>query len=369
MIFRITIIMLSGLLFWWGCRSQENPNRERIVPVSVLTVHPDSISTFVEITGNLEAGRDALVLSQTSERLMKIEKPVGSHVQADEVIARLDNRLLEQAMRQAEAALQQARARYENVKSDYDRYQRLYQSKAISDQQWQKMKSGLQEAEAGLQQMEAAYAQAKERYENSFIKAPFSGIVGSFYFEVGQMIPMGQPVAKIINPGLMKAKLYVPDIYFGRIKLGQLVHATFPVIANRTFTGRIIRIDPAIDPMSRTQLAEVSFENRDRALTSGMYGLFKIKLAEKKHTIVVPDNAILTRTEVKINSQTGETFSVKKNFVFVVQADSAKMVQVEKGLAYGNRVEITRGLRVGDRVVVVGQFSLKDGEKVTIGNE
>jgi RND family efflux transporter MFP subunit len=363
---RMIFLTIAALLALWGCKSTKNTTQAKRVPVRVLIIHPDSISTFVEVTGNLEAGRDALVLSKTSEKLLEIQKPVGSKVHAEEVIARLDNRLLKQGKLQAEAALKSARARYQNVKSDFERYQRLYQSKAISEQQWQKMKSAMQEAEASLQQMEAAYAQAKERYENSFIKAPFSGIVGSIYFDPGEMVGMGQPVAKIINPKLMKAKLYVPDSYYGQIKLDQIVVATFPVLPGRQFKGHIIRLDPAIDPMSRTILAEVTFDNQDKALTSGMYGLFKIKIAHKEHTIIVPDNAILSRTEVKVNKQTGETYSVKKNFVFVVQKDSAKMVQVQKGLAYGDRVEIIHGLHFGDKVIVVGQFSLKEGEKVVI---
>ena len=365
----VLLFLLAALFVVTSCKSNKKENAVKSIPVRVLTVRPDSISTYVEVTGNLEAGQDALVLSKTSERLVEILKPAGSSVRENDVIARLNNNLLKQAKLQAEAGLKSARARYQNVKSDFERYQRLYQSKAISDQQWQKMKSAMQEAEAGLQQMEAAYAQAEERYEDSFIKAPFSGIVGSIYFDPGQMVGMGQPVAKIINPKLMKAKLYIPDLYLREIKLDQVVQASFPVIKGRVFKGRIVRIDPAIDPMSRTILAEVTFGNQDRALTSGLYGLFKIKTHERKHTIVIPDNAILSRTEVKVNKQTGETYSIKKNFVFVVQADSARLVQVQKGLSYGDRVEITKGLQIGDNVIIVGQFSLKEGEKVVIRND
>ncbi len=366
MIKRMPFFLMFFLLALWACKSENNQAKNKSIPVRVLTLHPDSISIYAEVTGNLEAQHDALVLSKTSERLTEIRKPVGSAVQAGDIIAALNNTLLEQGMLQAQAALNSARARYQNVKSDYERYQRLYRAKAVSDQQWQTIKSSLEEAKAGLEQMEAAYAQAKERYWDSFIKAPFSGIVGSIYFDIGQMVGMGQPVAKIINPSLMKAKLYVPDLYLGKIEPEQCVQATFPALGKRTFDGRIVRIDPAIDPVSRTILAEAIFDNHDKTLTSGLYGLFKIKITQKKNTIIIPDNAILSRTEVKINRNSGESYSVKKFYVFVVQDSMAKMVAVQKGLAYGDRVEIVKGLHFGDKVIVVGQFSLKEGEKVLI---
>lgn len=360
-------LILLFLLVAIGCKKGDENTETKVVPVSVFKVHPDSISAFVDVTANLEAGHDALVVSKTSERLVEILKPVGSTVKENEVIARLNDRMLLQVKNQAQAGLQSARARYENVKNDYERYRKLYEAKAISIQQWQKMQSALQEAQAGLQQMEAAFAQAKEQYDNCLVRAPFNGVVGSFYFEPGQMVPMGQPVAKIINPRLMKAKLYVPDVYFGKLRIGQRVVATFPVLPGRKFVGKIVRIDPAIDPMSRTILAEVSFENKDQSLTSGLYGNFHIQIERRTNTLVVPDNAILTRTEVKVNPETGETFSLRKHFVFVVTDSSiARLVRIRKGLAYGDRVEVLKGLKSGDQIIIVGQFSLKDGEKVRI---
>ncbi len=363
---RILISFLALALLALGCNSNKNSAQEKSIPVQVLVVHPDSISSFLEVTGGLQAGKDALVLSKTSERLVEIVKPAGSSVRENDIIARLNNSLLKQAKRQAEAGLNSAKARYENVKSEYERYQKLHRAKAISDQQWQKIKSAFEEARAGLRQMEAAYAQAEERFEDSFIKAPFSGIVGSIFYDVGQMVPMGRPVAQIINPRLMKAKLYVPDLYHNKLKLGQEVQAHFPAIPNQTFKGRIMRIDPAIDALSRTFLTEVIFENKNKVLTSGLYGVYKIKIAAKNGTFVVPDNALLTRTEVKVDRRTGKTYSQKNYFVFTVQNNRAQLIPVQKGLAYGNRVEITKGLKEGDRVIIVGQFTVKDGQKVRI---
>jgi len=359
----IIMMVITG---FWSCQRKVEDAVEPIVPVRVYQVRPDTIATNIEITGTLEAVNDAVVVSKISEKLNKIRKQVGSRVQKDEVIAILENRILKEGLNQAKAALASAEARYAQVKQDYQRYQRLYKEKAISQQQWEKMQSTMQEVEAALNQMKAAYEQANERFKNSFIRAPFDGIVGSIYFDEGEMVPVGQPVAKIINTALMKAKLYVPDIYLSQLQQDQTVIAEFPSLPEKKFQGKINRIDPAIDPLSRTVQVEVLFENKAGELASGLYGLFKIEARKKTNTIVLPDNAVLTQTEINIDPETGETIPHRKYYVFVIQGETVRLTPVEVGLESGERVEIVRGLNHGDRVVVVGQRIVRDGQKVKI---
>ncbi len=360
------VVLGIGVILLLGCQKATEKKYERAVPVNVLVIKTDSIRALAEVSGNLEAVNDAVVISKVSEELKEIRKPVGSPVKAGEVIVKLDDAMLLQAKKQAQAALSSARARFQNVQQDFLRYQKLYQQKAISEQQWQKMKSTMEEVKAGLAQAEAAAAQAAEQYQNSQIKAPFAGLVGSIYFDVGQLVPAGQPVVKIINPELMKAKLYLPDLYLHRIQIGQKVIAEFPSLKNKTFEGKIVKVDPAIDPMSRTFTAEALFNNNEHLLTSGLYGLFRIILETHRQAIVVPDNALLAQTTVTVNPETGKPTAHRRYFIFVIKEGQANFQQVERGLSSGDRVEITQGLHLGDSVVVVGQRLLKDGQKVTV---
>lgn len=359
-------ILFLALILVASCQKEEVQKEEHVMPVNVLVLKPDSIRSVVEITGNLEAVNDALLISKISEELKQIVKPVGSVVKAGDVIVRLDDSILLQAKKQAEAALSSARARYRNVQQDFERYQRLFQQKAISEQQWQKMKMTMQQVEASLEQARAAVAQASDQFENSLIKAPFDGVVGSVFFDVGQLVPMGQPVAKIINPRLMKAKLYAPDKYFKKIKYDQNVVALFPVLKGHQFKGKITKIDPAIDPMSRTFVVEALFNNADHLLTSGLYGLFKIELEVHKNVIVIPDNAVISQTTVQVDPESGRPSAKRKYFVFVINGGRATLKQVTRGLSHGDFLEITRGLNFGDSLVVVGQRLLKEGQKVKV---
>ncbi len=362
----LALLLIGGLVVLLSCSKGGETGKEIVVPVRTFILKADSIATYLEVTGGLEAGHDALVYSTIAEKLVEIRKPVGSWVRKNEVIAVQDNDLWKEILKQAKAALSSAQARFEQVKSDYQRFERLYQEKAISQQQWDQIKATYQDAESGLRRAKAAYLQSKEQYDNTFIRAPFDGMVGTFNFEVGEMIPAGQPVTRIVNNRLVKAELYVPDIHIGRLKIGQPVLGLFPNYPGKRFYGKVTRIDPTIDPQSRTFRVVVSFENKQGELKSGMFGRFYITTEFHRQTLVVPDNAVITRTELKVDPQTGETYTVPRRFVFVVEDSVARLRPVKTGIESRGRVEILQGLRVGDQVIVVGQKVVKDGEKVHI---
>jgi membrane fusion protein (multidrug efflux system) len=361
-------ILLFSLIFI-SCQENEEDSVEKPVPVKVFKVAPDTLANYLEISGNLEAQNDALIFCQVSDEVKKIYKPVGSSVKKGETIAELENQIWKETLNQAQASLNSITARHEQVKSDYERYGRLYQERAISQQQWEKIRSSMQETEATMAQLKAAYQQANEQYLNTYIKAPFDGIVGSLYFDVGQMVAMGQPVAKIVNTDLMKARLNIPDIHINKLHIGQKVIATFPAIPDKKFTGIIHQADPAIDPLSRTVEVEVIFQNEQNDLISGLFGLFMLELIQKNDILIIPEYAMIRRTQLEINNRTGETSTRQQFFVFVVEKDTARQVEVVPGLESDQRVEIVSGLNSGDQVIIVGQKIVKDGRWVAIINE
>ncbi|RQV98149.1 MAG: efflux RND transporter periplasmic adaptor subunit, partial [Calditrichaeota bacterium] len=357
---------IGAILLITSCQKNQEVNSENAIPVRTFELQPDSISTYLEITGNLQAENEAQVFSIISGKLIQIRKKVGSTVTKDEIIAVIENRIWKEALNQAEASLESMKARYQQVRQDYERYQKLYKERAVSEQQWEQIRSAMQEADANLARLKAAYAQALEQYENTFIKAPFDGIVGTLYFDEGQMVATGQPVAKIVNTNLMRTKLYIPDIHIRKIKIGQRVYAAFPSFENRTFVGVINRIDPAIDPLSRTAEVEAVFQNEEKILKSGMYGVFNIEIEQKKNALIVPDNALLSQTRIEVDPETGKTNTIKSYYVFVAENDTASVVPVETGIESGDEIEITSGLKPGDQVIVVGQKIIKDGSRIEI---
>lgn len=349
-----------------GCGKQEQQSAEKPLPVRVVAVKPDSIASFISISGGLKAAADARLVSKTTARVVKIIKNTGQIVKANEVILQLEDGLQQAALQQAEAGLAAAKLRADRLEKDYQRMRRLHFENAISQQQWEQAENAFQEAIAALDQAKAMKKQAAEQLEFTRIRAPFSGVVASLGVKEGETVVAGQTVGQVVSNHTMLAELRIPDLDLPKIKVGQTVLATFPSLPGKVFAGKIQRIDAALDPLSRTARAEVLIPNPEGRLTSGLYGEFKIATEVHRNTLVVPDNALIQKTEVAVDPNTGKLQTVSRFFVFVAQEGIARLKEVKTGLSSENRVEITEGLTPGEKVLVVGQRIVRDGQKVEV---
>ncbi|MFH1197514.1 MAG: efflux RND transporter periplasmic adaptor subunit [bacterium] len=362
----IIVSLLISAVFLTSCSQETEKKTEKSVPVKIYKVMPENIGSFLKITGNVTAGEDAVVFAKVSEKIEKIFVKPGDRISQGQTIAAQYNAIYKQGVEAAETAVKTADTQLNQVKQDYERMKKLFDQKAISPQQYDQIKTQNESAELGLNQAKVQLKQAKEQYEYCFIKAPFSGIVASIYVDPGQMLMAGQPVAQVINSNSMKAKIKVPSEDISKVFKSQPVQIMFPSVPNKTFDGIISQIDQAVDPISKNLQVEVLIKNADANIKSGMFGDFLIETSVKKDCIVVPENAIQSRTEVIIDRQTGVQNSIRKYFAFTVKDGKADLVEVITGISNDGRIEIQSGLNIGDVIIVMGQNIVKTGDKVKI---
>lgn len=359
----ISLVLFAVLLS--GCSQEENSKEEKPVPVKIYTVKPETLVRYVKLNGTITAGKDQVVYSKISERVDKIYIKVGDYVKENQKIAEQYNAILLQALDAAKANSQNAYAQLELTQQNYDRMERLFDQKAISTQQFEQISTQLKAAKSALEAAQAQLKQAHEQVENSIIKAPFSGVAASVFIEENQMLPAGQPAVQIIDPSTMKSKARVSGRDIPFIKKGQEVVVSIPSIPGKTYKGRISSVDQAVDPVSKTLEIEIII-NADDRIKSGMYGDFSIAANSVENTFVVPENSLLSQTEVKINRETGKQEALKRYFLFVVDSSKADLREVNVGLSSDSRIQITKGLNQNDQVIVVGNNIVQEGQKVNI---
>lgn len=361
------LILLIILLFVIvGCSKQTDEKVDKPVPVKIYKVRSESISKYVRATGTITAEEDVLVYSKMAERVEKIFVKPGQSVTKNQILAQQKNDVLKQGLEIANSALRTAEVQAKLALQDYERMYKLYTEKAISQQQFEQAKTAKETAEQALNQARASYEQAKEQFENSFIKAPFDGYVAAVYVEENQMINIGQPVVQVISPSKMKAKVYLTGKDIQYVKVGQNVKIKFPSIQNAEFYGKVEKMNSSIDQLSKSLEVEVKIMSNDYRLKSGMFGEFLIEIENHPESIVVPEYALLTQTEVKIDKDTGLQHPVRKYFLFIVKDGKAKMKEVKTGILNDGQIEITEGLNIGDTVIVVGQNIVKEDQKVKV---
>ncbi|HFE63759.1 MAG TPA: efflux RND transporter periplasmic adaptor subunit [Caldithrix sp.] len=335
------ISLLAVLMLSNSCtKVEKQAGKSPAVPVEVSTVGTHTIDRTLEFTGNIEPWKKNNLGAQMPGTIRKIYVDVGDRVKAGELLVQMDD-----------AQLTQARVQYELAKLDYERMKPLLDEGSISPNQFDKIKGGYQAAKAGYELTLA----------NTQIRAPFSGLITTKWMDEGEVFTLmpgaaGSPTILTlmqINP--IKISINIPESDFSSIALGQTAEMKVDVIPGRVFHGKVSRIDPAIDPMTRTFGAEIKINNAGEILRPGMFCRVSI-LIGSENVVAVPREALIRQ------------LGTSKYYAFVVENGIAKRRNVKLGRRFDELFEIKSGLRDGDAIVIEGQYLLKDGMQVNVNN-
>ncbi len=366
----VTGIACVTALSFFGCKPPRREAVRRIVPVEIRVAKPDSISSFVSLTGGIEAQNDAIVYSKVSERLVSLHVKPGDRVKAGQTLAVQYNESALQGKSAAGASLRSAEIQLRTKKNDHVRMENLLAKKAVTTQQFDLSKSQYDIAQASFEQAQAALEQSVVQYENTILRAPFDGQVAMVYFDPDEMVPAGQPVFKIVNANAFRAKINVPSVDINKISEGSGVVASFPSFPGIRFTGTVYRMDRAIDPQTRTLTAEVRLSNEGNLLKSGLFGEFRIETGKRSNTVVAGELTVMSRVEI-VTDEKGSQTERPEYYVYCVRKGKAERRTVVPGIVSGGLVELTGGVNFGDSVIVVGQNIIKEGDslRVVTGSE
>jgi membrane fusion protein (multidrug efflux system) len=176
----------------------------------------------------------------------------------------------------------------------------------------------------------------------------------------------GTVVATFQDLSGMKVEFRIPEQFADRLKLDQPVKVGASE-DNLGFKGKIIGIDPRIDPQTRllsvqALVAENRIENKDDTILPGQFLQVRVELPAEDNVVTVPQTAVIT--------------SLFGDYVYIVNDEtkdgkSRKVVKqsfIKAGRRDGGVVEIVSGLQAGQTVVVAGQNKLQSGSVVTIDN-
>lgn len=360
-----TLIVLALSLMIIGCKKKKSEEVERVIPVEVYVAAPDSISSFIKLTGGIEAQNDAFVYSKVSEKLTSVNVRPGDKVKAGQILAVQYNKSALQGKLVAEAGLKSAKIQLKAKLDDFNRMKNLLAKNAVSKQQFDMSKSQYDVAQASLEQASASMEQAKVQYENTILRAPFDGRVGMVYFEVNEMVAAGQQVIKIVNANTVKAKLRVPAVDIQKLSVGQQVNASFPSLPDTQFSGTVEKIDEAIDPLTRTLEIEVRLNNENNLLKSGLFGEFLVKTSSRTGTVVVSEMTVMTHTKILTNEKGIQT-EQPDYFIYVLNKGRAEKRSITPGLLSSGFIELVQGATFGDSIIVAGQNIVKNGDSLRV---
>jgi RND family efflux transporter MFP subunit len=347
-----------------GCSKKSQDEQVVKVPVEVQTIATGNLVQNLTYNGDINAEFEVKVFSKIPDRIERFNVDMGSYVTQGQPIARIVATTIEQAVRQAEAGLAAARAQEANVKVEYERAQRLQRENAISKQQYDLVVTQYEAAKAGLETAEAALHSAKSTLDDATVTAPITGIIGKRFYEAGDMANPAVPLVTIVQMNRVKILFDATETDLGKIKLGQVAAIVVRSFPDETFSGRINKISPVLDPYTRLAQIEVIMDNPGHKLKPGMYAQVTVTTGVLQNVILVPRFSIIESTTLaKIN---GEDQPVTNYFTFIVQ--DGKAIQRQLQPLYINHVQmaVSEGVRAGDQLIVSGQANVRDGSFVDV---
>ncbi|OIO81148.1 MAG: hypothetical protein COW11_05590 [Candidatus Omnitrophica bacterium CG12_big_fil_rev_8_21_14_0_65_43_15] len=188
------------------------------------------------------------------------------------------------------------------------------------------------------------------KFEKAPVESPMNGILGEIYVDIGQSVSPQTPIALAINMDKVKIILDLPEKYIPRITLAQEAIINVDAYVNEDFKGVITKITPIVDMVTRTAPVEITIDNQEHRLNSGMFANIRLIIQEHKVVPVVLKESLLGR-EPEV-------------YVYTVEDNKAALKKVGLGVRQGPYVQITAGLKETDLVVIMGQQRLKDGMAV-----
>jgi RND family efflux transporter MFP subunit len=265
----------------------------------------------------------------------------------------------------AEADRLQAEAQLGAAESTFDRMKKAAETPGAiagnelmqAEKQMDAARALLNSREQASKAVEAAVGALKDLQAYLKISAPFDGIVTERMVHPGALVGPGNdaPVLTIQQVSRLRLVVPVPEEDVSGIMNGASVAFQVPAWPERTYSGTIARVSHALDQKTRTMAVELDVMNRDGALAPGMFPSVKWPVQRAKASLFVPKTSVVTTTE--------------RTFVIRNQGGHAEWVDVRKGVAEGDLVEVMGNLKPGDSVVRRPTDEIRDGAPIPVAQK
>jgi multidrug efflux system membrane fusion protein len=323
---------------------------------SVIAVHPKpgETSRKLVLPASLKGYSETQVFARTNGYLKAWYKTIGDKVRKGDLLAEIDVPELEHELAQGRAALAQVKARKELARSTWERWNQLSLTDGAPRQEVDEKHAAFLQAEADV----AAAAANVKRLENienyRRVVAPFDGVITRRGIDVGSLIGTGtQELFALTQTDPLRLSVWVPQTYADEVKAGQTVSVRPLDGQGKPLSAHVDHVAGALDPLTRSRLAEISLPNPDGKLLPGAYLEIAIDVAVNASPLVVPANVLVMDKE-------------GAHIVVVNGEGKIDLRPVKIGRDFGREVEILEGIALNDVLVASPSDLLTQGETVSV---
>lgn len=409
----MVIVLLSlAIIMLVGCSDSDQPEEGvqlETIPVTTDRVRQDRIEASIETTGRTLAFREVMLPALMAGQVVRVNAQLGDIVSEGKLLAQMDDRLLQQQLRQAEASLRAIEASAQGVASTTPvnpstNIEELQKEAARLTEEVQNMIANVdtgattqldllatlarlnviqnqlnaangmtsgggalggalggvfgapspEALQAQIDQARAGVELARLQLENTKLRAPFKGALSAVLATEGMTVAPGTPLFQLVQTDRVRVMLQLNSYQINEVLKGQTVYLTFEGIEGE-YKALVNYVSPSIQAELNAYTAEIIVPNKNGAIKPGMTATARIEQGERRQVLTISRGSILRQDE-------GE-------FVYVIRNGVAEKVTIQTGSTSGDRVEVTEGLELDDEVVVNGKEKLATGTTVEVIGE
>ena len=334
---QFAIILLSSLLFVACAKDKANEEKTNIgfskkaIDVKVSLIEDQMFDQQIVANGKIEASKKADLRFNLGERITNINVKNGEHIRKNEIIATQDNGILQNQIEKALIAQEKAKSKLEEEKINYGFDRKLNNTLNSTVSENLNVKSGVKEALNEL-------ANAQLVYDQTILRAPFSGVVANLDTKVGNYVNPSDIFCTLISMDKMEIIFGVLEGELSEIYLGQIITLRPFGNTDNTYSGKISEINPFVDENGMITI-KAAITSKSTRLYEGMNCKVFIN-SPLENVVVIPKEALVLRSNREVVF-TLENGLAKWNYV-EIQAENSKYYALKSGLVIGDSI-ITSG--------------------------
>lgn len=314
--------------------------RESVPPVNVvaLELRATTIEDRLQLPGTLKPWTTLKIAAEIPGKVVRMHVREGDTVAAGDLLAQLDDREHRNQHRSAQAA-------HETARTTVKRLEQLLAKNATTQ-------ARLDDARSQLSAARAAMDNAALSVERCAIRAAIAGTINRLPVEIGHFLNKGDPVAELLQIDRLKVSVGIPESDVDAVRRLNRFEVTIDALAGRRFEARRHYLSKTTDPAARLYDLELALDNPRGEILPDMFA--RVDIVKKRVTdgIAVPLYAVISRQDGHV--------------VYVVEDGAARARSVVLGTLDGWQCEVREGLAAGERVIVVGQRNVNDGQAVKV---
>ena len=345
------VMGLSLLVLLTAC-GKERPTEPLSPRVYVQQVSTREFAPPIQLSGDIQARVETQLSFRVGGKIIERKVDVGDHIQANQVLARLDPKDLKIQVETAQASVNAQQAQVVQTRAAFIRQQKLLPKGYTSQSEYDAANAARLSAQSALTAAQAQLANAREQLSYSQLQAEAPGVITARQAEVGQVVQATMPIFTLARDGARDAVFNVYESLFIEPPKNPTVQVTLLSNPAIKVNGQIREITPTVSAQSGTLQIKVQLDALPKGMDLG--SIVSVNLTPPpSRSIELPWSAL--------------TKDISEPAVWIADEQSiVRLQRVKVGRCLTGSVIVSEGLKDGEKVVVAGGQLLHPGMKVEV---